>query len=96
MLPFVASLLVLGGVAKDVETPLPLSTEKPMKAYLPQWLSNSRSHGGSTMHYKATSGSANAFHSQDGEDEAALQHYFHDMHNGVFLEMGALDGLKFR
>ena len=29
-----------------------------MKAYLPQWLSNSRSHGGSTMHYKATSGSA--------------------------------------
>lgn len=48
------------------------------------------------MHYKATSGSANAFHSQDGEDEAALQHYFHDMHNGVFLEMGALDGLKFR
>jgi len=38
-----------------------------------------------------------ASYSQDQEDILAESHYFHNLHNGTFLEMGALDGscLKF-
>ena len=31
-------------------------------------------------------------YSQDQEDKFAESHYFHNLHNGTFLEMGALDG----
>ena len=32
-------------------------------------------------------------HGQDQEDTFAVRHYFHDMHDGIFLEMGVLDGI---
>ncbi len=35
-----------------------------------------------------------AFHSQSSEDKIAEERYFHKLHNGFFLEMGALDGLE--
>lgn len=32
-------------------------------------------------------------HGQDQEDTIAVRHYFHNMHDGIFLDMGALNGI---
>lgn len=64
-----------------------------LRVFLPQWMSHSRLHGGS-LRWKENSPSGEMY-GQDEEDIAADKKYFHDMHNGIFLEMGALDGKTF-
>jgi hypothetical protein len=34
-------------------------------------------------------------HSQSGEEDAVIKHIFKEKRNGVYVEMGALDGVKF-
>ena len=35
------------------------------------------------------------YYSQSGEDQYAEQHYFHGRKNGVYLEVGGLDGVSY-
>ena len=73
--------------------------EASVRAYVPQWLASSKFKGGSMMRsesgHRQIRESDTDFYGQSKEDEAALHHYFHNRYNGVFLEMGALDGHTF-
>ena len=65
----------------------------PLKSYLPQWLSSFRFPGGPTMRHKESPEALANVHGQAQKDTFAVRHYFHNMHDGIFLEMGALDGI---
>ena len=61
-----------------------------LRTFLPPWIATRSLNGSLTrMMDKSSKG---AFYGQSGEDKHAAQRYFHNMHNGIFLEMGGLDG----
>ena len=57
---------------------------------IPDWVHRSRLQGGALL-WKEKSDHGKAY-GQDHEDIIATNRYFHDMHNDVFLELGAADG----
>ena len=57
---------------------------------VPDWVHRSRLRDGALL-WKNDSDHGKAY-GQDHEDIIATNRYFHDMHNGVFLELGAADG----
>ena len=57
---------------------------------VPNWVHRSKLRGGGLL-LKEESEHGKAY-AQDYEDIIATNRYFHDRHNGVFLELGAADG----
>lgn len=57
---------------------------------VPNWVHRSKLRGGALL-WKEESEHGKAY-AQDYEDIIATNRYFHDRHNGVFLELGAADG----
>ena len=66
---------------------------QPMRAFIPHWLAKSKFSSG-MLHWNSDSPKGHSY-SQDEEDVTALAHYFHNLYNGTFLELGALDGTMF-
>lgn len=66
---------------------------QPMRTYIPHWMATSKF--GSGMLYWNSNSPQGKSYSQDDEDIAAEARYFHNLHNGTFLELGALDGTQF-
>ena len=67
--------------------------QQSLRAFLPQWMSHTQLHW-QRPHLQIGSGLGD-FYSQSAEDTTAEQLYFHNIQNGVFVEMGALDGNTF-
>ena len=63
---------------------------QPMRTYLPHWMATSK-FGSGMLFWKDDSPHGESY-SQDDEDTTAEARYFHNLHNGTFLELGALDG----
>ena len=71
---------------------------QPVRAFLPQWMAHTTLHHQRLIHKQDSSLytlKQGPYHSQDAEDRAAELKYFHNLHSGVFVEMGALDGVLF-
>ena len=66
---------------------------QPLRAFIPHWMAESKlSHG--MLHWDNELPPRESY-GQDDEDITAEAHYFHNLHNGTFLELGALDGNTF-
>lgn len=61
----------------------------PLSVYWPSWMGRRRLE---EMRLKEHS-PPGKYYSQSKEDSTAENRYFHNLHGGVFLEMGALDGV---
>jgi len=61
-----------------------------LRTFLPPWIATRPLNGSLTRWMEKSS--KGAFYGQSGEDKHAAQRYFHNMHSGIFLEMGGLDG----
>ena len=70
-----------------------LELAQPMRTFIPHWMARSRFSSG-MLYWKSESTHGTSC-SQDDEDVTAEARYFHNLHNGTFLELGALDGIKF-
>ena len=71
---------------------------QPMRTFLPQWMAHTNLLHQRLIHKQDSSpytSKQGQYHGQDAEDRAAELKYFHNLHKGVFLEMGALDGVLF-
>ncbi len=62
---------------------------QPLNVVWPSWMGRQRLE---EMKVKENS-SPGKYYSQSKEDSTAEDHYFHNLHGGIFLEMGALDGV---
>lgn len=67
----------------------------PLKAFLPPWFALRSTLWSSSKLIYDSGVAVGMFYGQRTEDQHALQNYFHNMHNGIYLEMGAFDGQKF-
>ena len=63
---------------------------KSVNFSVPTWVHRSKLRGGGLL-WREESAHGKAY-AQDHEDIIATNRYFHDRHNGVFLELGAADG----
>jgi len=66
------------------------ATGRSMRSFVPPWVAQANARGGMMRYIKDSP--EGTLYSQDQEDKFAESHYFHNLHNGTFLEMGALDG----
>ena len=66
---------------------------QPMRTFVPQWMGKGKFSSG-MLFWEADSPRPHSY-SQSEEDTVAEARYFHNLHNGTFLELGALDGTTF-
>ena len=91
---FVLALSILG-----VHASQPIHTNgihqhvQPMRTFIPHWMATSKFSSG-MLNWQSDSPRGTPY-SQDDEDVTAEARYFHNLHNGTFLELGALDGTVF-
>lgn len=62
---------------------------QPLNVFWPSWMGRGVL-GEMQLNEKSPAGK---YYSQSKEDSTAEERYFHNLHGGVFLEMGALDGV---
>ena len=69
-----------------------LQRAQPMKTFIPQWLAKNKLTAG-TLHWERSSSDIGGpSYGQDDVDLITESRFFHKLHNGTFLELGALDG----
>ena len=86
--PFALGLLALEGVHGSEGASH--QRAQPLRTFMPHWMAKSRFSSGMLL-WKSESPLGTSY-SQDDEDILAEARYFHNLHNGTFLELGALDG----
>ena len=67
-------------------------SQQSVRAILPQWAPHSTFRTSLLQHRDTVQPARVFFYGQSREDHVAAHMYFHNSFNGVYLEMGALDG----
>ena len=86
----ILALLVLKVHARKGSNDSPQRAQ-PIDTFSPHWLAENKLSAG-TLHYKRSSSDVSGIaYGQDDVDLITESHFFHKLHNGTFLELGALD-----
>ena len=65
---------------------------QPTRSFIPQWMADSKFSTGMLHRKSDVSAPLLTSYGQSSEDLFAEAHFFHNLYNGTFLELGALDG----
>ena len=87
-----ALALSLLGVQASTVSHDNLQRAQPTRTFIPQWMADSKFSNGMLHQRSVVPAPLLTSYGQSNEDLFAEAHFFHNLHNGTFLELGALDG----